>query len=296
MKIELLSLIVPVYKKEKTIEQELLALHEVLKSTNYNFEIIAVVDGTNLDKSLDSAKKAGFRKKEIKAIGYKNNKGKGQAVRFGMQKAKGDVVMFIDSGGDINPAGIIMLLEHMKWYNADIIIGSKMHPASKVHYPLKRKILSFGYYYFVKLLFGLKTRDTQTGIKAYKRKVIDKVLERLVVKRFAFDIEILAVANKLGFKKIYDAPVEIKIDFNDSSIAGLFTKNGIWPFVRDTIAVWYRMNILHYYSSRRDRVKVFDEDLQLYINNGDMKGNKQVIINIVNNFWNKLFFNTKEKS
>lgn len=289
MNITLLSLIVPVYKKEKSIEKELLDLHAILKNTSYNFEIIAVIDGTSLDNSLESAKKAASQKKEIKAIGYKHNKGKGQAVRFGMQKALGDVVMFIDSGGDINPQGIIMLLEHMKWYNADIIIGSKMHPASKVSYPLKRKILSFGYYYFVKLLFGLKIRDTQTGLKAYKRKVLDKVLDRLVVKRFAFDIEILAVANKLGFKKIYDAPVEITANFSESSIVGIFTSNGIWGFVIDTLGVWYRMNILHYYSSRKDRIKTFDEDLQLYVNNGNMKGDKQIIINIVNRLWHKLF-------
>jgi glycosyltransferase involved in cell wall biosynthesis len=282
MKIELLSLIVPVYKKEKTIERELFQLWEVLKKTNYTFEIIAVVDGTNLDDSLAAAQRAAAQKKEIKAIGYTNNKGKGQAVRFGMQKAKGDVVMFIDSGGDINPDGIIMLLEHMKWYNADIIIGSKMHPASKVAYPIKRKILSIGYYYFVKLLFGLKTRDTQTGLKAYKRKVLDKVLDRLVVKRFAFDIEILAVANKLGFKKIYDAPVEIKGDFGQSSIVGLFTKNGIWGFVIDTLGVWYRMNILKYYAKDSKRVKIFDEDLQLYVNTGEMRGKQALIIKFIN--------------
>ena len=76
MKIELLSLIVPVYKKEKTIEKELLDLWEVLKNTGYNFEIIAVVDGTNLDDSLEAALRAADQKKEIKAIGYKNNKGK----------------------------------------------------------------------------------------------------------------------------------------------------------------------------------------------------------------------------
>jgi glycosyltransferase involved in cell wall biosynthesis len=259
-----------------------------LKKTNYTFEIIAVVDGTNLDDSLEAARRAASQKKEIKAIGYTNNKGKGQAVRFGMQKAKGDVVMFIDSGGDINPDGIIMLLEHMKWYNADIIIGSKMHVASKVTYPFKRKILSLGYYYFVKFLFGLKIRDTQTGLKAYKRKVLDKVLDRLVVKRFAFDIEILAVANKLGFKKIYDAPVEIKGDFGQSSIVGLFTKNGIWGFVIDTLGVWYRMNILHYYGDKKDRIKIFDEDLQLYLNTGDMRGNKQRIIETVNAIYIKL--------
>ena len=164
-----------------------------------------------------------------------------------------------------------------------------MHRASKVFYPLKRKILSLGYFYFVKMLFGLKMRDTQTGLKAYKRKVLDKVLDRLVVKRFAFDIEILAVANKLGFRKIYDAPVEIKGDFGQSSIVGLFTQNGIWGFVIDTIGVWYRMNILHYYSSRKNRLKVFDEDLQLNVNTGDMKGKRQIINNFVNKTWQKIF-------
>ena len=286
METKLLSLIVPIYKKEKTIENELLNLYEVLKTTNYNFEIIGVVDGTNLDGSLISAKKAAARKKEIKIYGYKNNKGKGLAVRYGMQKASGDVVMFIDSGGDINPQGIIMLLEHMKWYNADIIIGSKMHPASKVYYPLKRRILSFGYYYFVKILFGLKIRDTQTGLKAYKRKVLDKVLDKLVVKRFAFDIEILAVANQFGFNEIYDAPVEIKGDFGQSSIIGIFTNNGIWGFVVDTLGVWYRMYLLNYYKSSRERLKIYDEDLELYLNTGDMKDKKQqFIIDLVNRIY-----------
>ncbi len=287
MQIEKLSLIVPIYKKEKTIYKELLDLWNVLKTTNYNFEIIGVVDGTSLDNSYEEAKKLSKEKSEIKVYGYATNKGKGQAVRYGMEKSKGDVVMFIDSGGDINPQGIIMLLEHMKWYNADIIIGSKMHSASKVNYPFKRKIFSYGYFLFVKALFGLKIRDTQTGLKAYKRKVLEKVLDRLVVKRFAFDIEILAVANKLGFKKIYDAPVEVNLDFAGSSILGLFSSNGIWSFVKDTLAIWYRMYILNYYSGRQKRKKIFDPELGYEVNNGDMYGKKQRIVRLVNLVWNK---------
>jgi len=280
MKIELLSVIVPVYKKQKTIEKELQDLSEVLGRTNYKYEIIAVVDGTSLDNSYEEAKRTDSSK--IRIYGYKKNYGKGQAVRYGMQKAKGDVITFIDSGGDINPQGIIMLLEHMKWYNADIIVGSKLHSASKVNYPFKRKILTYGYYLFVKLLFGLKIRDTQTGLKAYKREVLEKVLPRLVVKRFAFDIEILAVANYLGFKKIFDAPVEVDMDFSESSIVGLFTNNGVWNFAYDTLAVWYRMHILNYYMDRNNRINVYDEDLQMYVNTGDMKNRKQSIINLVN--------------
>jgi len=268
MEINLLSVIVPVYKKQKTIQKELEILSEVLNQTNYKYEIIAVVDGTSLDNSYQEAKKT--KNSKIKVYGYKNNYGKGQAVRYGMQKAKGDVITFIDSGGDINPQGIIMLLEHMKWYNADIIVGSKLHSASKVNYPVKRKILTYGYYLFVKLLFSLKIRDTQTGLKAYKREVLEKVLPRLVVKRFAFDIEILAVANYLGFKKIFDAPVEVDMDFGQSSIVGIFTSNGIWSFVNDTLAVWYRLRLVRFYDNKAKREKEINEDLG-EINTGRLK-------------------------
>jgi len=269
MEIKLLSVIVPVYKKEKTIQKELVELSSVLNETNYKYEIIAVVDGTSLDNSYNEAKKTNSSK--IKVYGYKNNYGKGQAVRYGMQKAKGDIITFIDSGGDINKEGIVMLLEHMKWYNADIIVGSKLHSASKVNYPLKRKILTYGYYLFVKLLFGLKIRDTQTGLKAYKRKVLEKVLPRLVVKRFAFDIEILAVANYLGFTKIYDAPVEVDMDFGQSSIVGLFTSNGIWSFVNDTLAVWYRLRLVRFYDNNAKREKKLNADLGYELNTGRLK-------------------------
>ncbi len=282
MQINRLSVIVPIYKKEKTIKAELETIYQTLKQTPYSFEIIGVVDGTDLDNSMEKARE--LKHKCIKIIGYKSNKGKGQAVRFGMQKAKGDIIMFIDSGGDIDPQGLIMLLEHMKWYDADIIVGSKTHPASKVHYPFSRKITSKGYFYFVKFLFGIKISDTQTGIKAFKREVLEKVLDKLVVKRFAFDIEILAVAHLFGFKKIYEAPVHINMDFSGSTITilGIFASNGIWNFVVDTLAVWYRMKILNYYREGKNRIKVYDPELKLDVNTGEMKGEKQKIIDYVN--------------
>ena len=123
-------------------------------------------------------------------------------------------------------------------------------------------------------MFNLKIRDTQVGLKIFKRNVLEKVLPRLLVKKFAFDIEILAVANHLGFNKIYDAPVEIKIDFNSNSSFHphklIFNKN-IWKMIIDTLAVFYRLRILKYYDDSSKRMWVYDKDLEMRVNTGEVK-------------------------
>ena len=210
IKKNLISVIVPIYKQEKTIRKDLTRINRVLAKTRFSYEIIAVVDGKSVDGSFKETIKLKLPK--VRVIGYKNNHGKGYAVRFGMAKSKGDKIAFIDSGMDIDPNGLSMMLEHMEWYNADIIVGSKRHPASQVEYPLLRKIYSLGYQSLVRVLFGLKIRDTQTGLKVARREVLEKVLPRLLVKRFAFDVELLSVANYLGFKRIYETPIKLDPD------------------------------------------------------------------------------------
>ena len=144
---------------------------------------------------------------------------------------------------DISPKGIMMLMAHMDWYNADIIVGSKRHPASRVNYPFLRKILSLGYHMGVKILFGLDLRDTQSGIKIFRREVIEKILPRLLVKTYAMDIEMLAVANYLGFGRIYEGPIEVTFSKATSAIRW---NTSFW-MAWDTLAVFYRLKILHYY-------------------------------------------------
>lgn len=258
----LISLIIPAYRQEKTIEKDLLRIKKVMDILGRRYEIIVVVDGIN-DRTQEKAKKV--KGKEIHVIGYRNNYGKGYAVRFGMTHAKGDIIGFIDSGMDINPHGISMLLEHFEWYNADIIVGSKLHPVSKIDYPFSRKVLSWGYRTLVKVLFGLSIRDTQVGLKFYRREVLETVLPRLLVKQYAFDIEILAVAYYLGFKRIYEGPVEL--DFTGvSSIATKGFIKTIWSMLLDTFAVFYRLKILHYYDNNKKRKWEYNSDLNLRVN------------------------------
>ena len=237
-----LSLIIPVYKQEKTIVKDVKQIKQVLDSIRYDHEIIVVFDGAS-DQSYKKVKQANIPK--VKTISYLKNQGKSHAIQLGMKKAVGDYVMFIDSGMEIDPNSISMLLEHMEWYNADVIVGSKRHPASQVNYVASRKLLSEGYYFVVKFLFGIKVRDTQAGIKIFKKKVLEKILPRMVGKKFTGDLEMLVIADTLGFKRIYEAP--IKLDYTLAGFSSASTIKSIFNIMKDTLAIWYRKNILRYY-------------------------------------------------
>ena len=246
MNIKLLSLVIPAYKQERTILKDIKNLNDILSDLGLDFEIIVVVDGF-VDDTYGRIKN--LRIKNLRILGYEKNKGKGFAIKLGVEKAKGDIIGFIDAGMDLDPKEISRMLEIMDWNDADIVIGSKLHPESKVNYPLIRKVLSWGYRTLTHLLFGFSVKDTQVGIKLFRKEVAKKVFERILIKRFAFDVEVLAVAYSLGFKKIYEAPV--KIDFSPySSISPMNFWIVILHMLWDTAAVYYRMRILRYYSKK----------------------------------------------
>jgi glycosyltransferase involved in cell wall biosynthesis len=261
----LLSVIVPCYHQGRHIVRILNHIDFTLKKSGYQYEIIAVVDGTNRDKTYESAKR--IRSSKIRVYGYKNNKGKGYALRYGVVRSRGDVIAFIDAGTDLNPTGLQMLVAHFYWYNADIIVGSKWHPVSKVQYPLWRKILSKGYGMFVKFLFKLRIKDTQLGMKLFRRDVLENVLPRLLVKKYAFDIELLAVSHYLGYDRIYEAPVELSWDVVESTVSKHLSKTVAEMFL-DTLAVYYRLKILKYYDSTSKRKWEYDPDLDFRVNVG----------------------------
>ena len=204
---------------------------------------MVVIDGF-LDNTAEVVKS--IKDNHIKLFGYEKNRGKGSAIKYGVEKAQGDIIGFIDAGMDIDPSEISIMLDLMEWNKADIILGSKLHPESKVNYPLSRKILSWGYRIITHILFGYSVKDTQVGFKIYKRKVAKETFARIIVKKFAFDVEVLTVAYKLGFTRIYEAP--IKLDFSKASSV---TSTNFWKIVLqtfwDTAAVFYRLKIIHYY-------------------------------------------------
>ncbi len=238
----LLSLVLPAFKQEKTITKDIKNLSKVLSLLNLNHEIIVVVDGF-VDKTYQNVKRN--KNPHVILIGYEKNQGKGYAIKRGVEKANGDIIGFIDAGMDLDPKEISLMLNIMDWNKADIVLGSKLHPDSIINYPTSRKILSWGYRLIIKILFKLNVKDTQVGLKLFKRNVAKNVFPKIVVKAFAFDVEVLAVAQSLGYVKIYEAPIKLK--FRQGSITSSnFWKVSFWT-LWDTLAVFYRINILKYY-------------------------------------------------
>lgn len=244
---DLISIVIPAYKQEKTIQKDIAHIKSVLDKTQYNYELLIVVDGF-VDETYKHAQR--LRSKNIEIYGYKDNHGKGYAIRYGMTRARGDIVGFIDSGMDLNPNGLSILLEKFKWRNADIVVGSKRHPESKVTYPFIRRVISFLSQIFIRILFGLNVKDTQVGMKFFRRSAIKDVLPRLLVKKFAFDIEILAVALHLGYSRIYEAPIELHFNFKNSMVSQSLISAILRTFW-DSLAIFYRLKIIHYYDKIR---------------------------------------------
>lgn len=253
----LISIIIPAYRQYKTIKKDIENICSVLELglKDFQYELIVVIDG-KVDKTYIQAKKVKSRK--VKVFGYEKNKGKGYAVRFGMARSSGELISFLDAGMEISPGSIMMLMAHMEWYNADIIVGSKRHPVAKVNYPLLRLLLSIGYHIGVKILFNLPLTDTQSGIKIFRRNVVEKVFPRLIVQQYAMDIEMLAVSRSLGFKRIFEAPIEVKFDKKTSRISWKV----ILKMLFDTLGVFYRLKT-GYYSDFNEHRWLYDPELEL---------------------------------
>ncbi len=235
------SVIMPAYKKRNVITE---AIGRVDKSlAGISHEIIVVDDGST-DGTFQQA--LNIHAKSVRVLRYEKNGGKGNALKYGSFFAKGKLVAFVDADLDLNPDRLPKFIEAIKNKDADIAVGSKRCPESVVDYPWYRKILSSAYYYlFARLFFGLNVKDTQVGMKVFKRRALLKVLRRILCKRYAFDMELLVNANHLGYK-IIEVPVQLDYKFSGTGI----NLRAIWNMFVDTAAVFYRMRILRYYDRR----------------------------------------------
>ena len=142
-----LSLIVPAYNKDSEVFKSVCSFVYQLKKLPYDWEII-VVDDASRDFTLREAirsKKFNGNTHRIKIFSYDLNQGKGFALYYGFKKSIGDIVVFADSDLDLPMENIPVALDYFQKNGADITIGSKRHPLSKVKYPLARKIQSNAY-------------------------------------------------------------------------------------------------------------------------------------------------------
>ena len=239
-----LSIVMPLYKLADEAESNLFEVAELFEKHGVKTELVPVDDGSGdgTDAILQKLSWK-FEHVTLNPVVCKRNGGKGAALRAGFEASTGRYVMLLDGDLDIHPKQTPYFFEEMVTKAADIVVGSKRHKRSSVQYPWHRRIVSGCYFTLVKWFVGLPITDTQTGMKLFKREMLGYALERMLVKTYAFDLELLSIAAEHG-AKIVEAPVVIRF----GNKFGALKPKTVWQMSKDTLAVFYRLRLLRYYA------------------------------------------------
>lgn len=233
-----LSVVLPVYNLAGAIGENLRALQATLTDKGFPFELIPVDDG-----STDATWQA--LEPFTQRCRLAHNTGKGAAFLEGAAHARYDWVLLLDGDMDLSPERLPDFAAIALQSQADIVIGSKRHPESIVRYPLRRRLLSALYHAFTRACLRLPFSDTQCGMKLFRRDVLGRLAPKLLVKRFAFDLELLVVAQQQGIACV-EAPVTV---CSRPHQWGCITLRTLRYTLRDTLAITYRVRCLHYYAT-----------------------------------------------
>lgn len=201
-----LSVVIPAYNEEKRIQKTLLAIDDYLKKQSYGYEILVVNDGSK-DGTARAVQELADRVANLRLIDNQSNQGKGGVVRQGMLLAQGQIRLFTDADNSTSIEHIEKFLPLFK-EGHDIVIGSRRTKGAviAVHQPWIRDWLGGIFRAIVRLLVPLGVKDSQAGFKAFSQKAAEAVFSRQTLTRWAFDVEILAIARRLEFK-IKEVPI-----------------------------------------------------------------------------------------
>ena len=202
-----LSVIIPAYNEERRIKVTLEAIYNYLSRQDYSWEAIVVSDGSS-DKTVEMVSEFISNKPEFSLIANTLNHGKGFVVRQGMLQAQGDFRLFTDADNSTSVEQIEKFWPYLdEGYN--VVIGSIEVPGAVINEQAQwyRRFLGRYSKYLIRIVAGLwRIRDTQRGFKCFNAKSARDIFSRAKIDRFGFDIEVLALAKKLGYK-IKEAPV-----------------------------------------------------------------------------------------
>ena len=235
-----LSVIMPLYHLAAEARENILATDRLYREHGVRAELIPVDDGSEdgTDAILEELKSD-----TIRPVICKRNGGKGAALRAGFEAATGEYILLLDGDLDIHPKQTPYFFASMVQNNSDIVCGSKRHKRSVVKYPWHRRLVSLVYFSLVRMFVGLPVTDTQTGMKLFRREALGPALDRMLVKTYAFDLELLAIAASRG-AKISEAPVVIRF----GAKFGALKPRTVYRMALDSLAVFYRLRLLKYYA------------------------------------------------
>lgn len=195
-----LSVIIPSYKEGKRLGQNLAEIEEFLRAKEYSCEVLVVVDGS-FDNTAEVARSYQNRIRNLRVIENQQNRGKGYVVRQGLVEARGDLRLFLDADGSTSITHLDTFLPKFK-SGFDVVIGSRdVKGASiQVHQARYKELMGDVGNWLVRIVLGLwNYPDTQCGFKMLTAEAAQAVASRMIVDRFGFDFELIALAEKLDF-------------------------------------------------------------------------------------------------
>ena len=218
-----LSIVIPCYNEAKDIASNVEKVKNYLSDKKIDYELLLVNDG-----SKDNTKEVIESIPGVKALSYEKNRGKGGAVKYGIENSTGDYVLFMDADLSTDISAIEKVVELASSY--DVIIGSRHAKDSviKKKQPWTRVFIGWCCRVLVNMLFHTKLKDTQCGFKAMKKEVADKIVSKQLVTNFAFDVEYIYIV-KLNNLSMY----ELGITWSDDRGSTVSPIRSSFKFFRD---------------------------------------------------------------
>lgn len=227
-----ISVLMPAHQLESTIGPNVERVAAVIAEW-HDSEIIVIDDGST-DDTRGFADKAAAGTDNVAVVGYEVNRGKGGALQEGFKYATGQTIVFLDADLDLPPEQLPDFLDRFKDLGVDALVGAKRSAMVPGRYPALRRLLSIAFATVNRILFRLPVRETQTGLKAFKRQALEQTLPELETVRYAFDLELLVRIRKAR-GTMAEAPVTLAPD----SSSGL-SLSTLWEMGRDTVRIWWR--------------------------------------------------------
>ncbi len=208
----MISIIIPAYNESLRIERMLIIYADYFSKQSLEFEIIVVCDGN--DNTAEIVKSISTKYNNIRLLEYPSRLGKGGGIVEGFKNSIGDIVGFVDADEAVSPEQYLKIIDNV---DNNCVIASRRSNGFLIlkNQATYRKIPSFIFNLIVNLLFNLNIKDTQCGAKVLDRNIVDKVLPKLRLTGFEFDVELLWRINNEGFT-IKEIPIVWKHTENSS--------------------------------------------------------------------------------
>jgi len=200
------SLVIPAYNESSRLRPTLDEILRYIGQQKWDAEILIVDDGSR-DDTAEIVREYARAHPQIRLVQNPGNRGKGFSVRNGMLHARGDICLFTDADLSSPIAEAEKLCDAIR-QGADIAVGSRWLRAElqTERQPLYRQAFGRIFNLLLRLVLGLRFKDTQCGFKAFRREAAQRIFPMQRIERWGFDPEILFLARRMGLHAV-EVPV-----------------------------------------------------------------------------------------